>query len=174
MSNIDNTEDLLDSRDIIERIEELEGEQDSYVEEYEEAKEEAEELAEERGEWEPTERLTDATNALSRYWDITPEEVDDAVAGFRNPADEFNGDEELHSLKKLAEQLEGYGDWEHGETLIRKSYFVEYVEDLLKDCGDLPKDIPWYISIDWEATARNLKIDYTEASFDGVTYYMRA
>lgn len=168
MSNINNTEDLLDSRDIIERIEELESEQDSYVEEYEEAKEEADELGE------PTERLTNAINALSEYWGCNPEEVDDWVAGFRNPADEYNGDEELYHLKKLADQLEGYGDWEHGETLIRYDYFTEYVEDLLKDCGDLPKDIPWYIKIDWEETARNIKMDYTEGDFDGVTYYMRA
>lgn len=174
MSNIDNTEDLLDSRDIIERIEELESEQDSYVEEYEEAKEEADELAEESGEeWTATERLTDAINALSTFWDLPPEEIDDAVAGFRNPADSFEGDEELRVLKKLADQLEGYGDWEHGEALIRESYFVEYVEDLLKDCGDLPKDIPWYIVIDWEATARHIRMDYTEGDFDGVTYLMR-
>lgn len=175
MQNIDNTEDLLDSRDIIERIEELESEQDSYVEEYEEAKEEADELAEEKGgEWVATERLCDAINALSTYWDLTPEEIDDAVAGFRNPEDGFNGDEELHILKRLADQLEGYGDWSHGETLIRYDYFEEYVEEMLKDCGDLPKDIPWYIKIDWEATAENIKVDYTEADFDGVTYYMRA
>lgn len=175
MQNIDNTEDLLDSRDIIERIEDLESEQDSYVEEYEEAKEEYDELAEENGgELEATERLIDAINALSRYWDLPPEEIDDAVAGFRNPSDWFNGDEELHQLKRLANQLEHYGDWGHGETLIRESYFEEYVEDLLKDCGDLPKDIPSYIAIDWETTANNLKVDYTEADFDGVTYYMRA
>ena len=167
MSDIDNSQDLLDSQDIIERIEELESEQDSYVEEYEEAKEEADEQGE------PTERLADAINALSTFWDLPPEEIDDAVAGFRNPADEYNGDEELHQLKKLADQLEGYGDWEHGETLIRESYFVEYVEDLLKDCGDLPKDIPWYIVIDWEATARHIRMDYTEGNFDGVTYLMR-
>ena len=88
--------------------------------------------------------------------------------------DESGDAEELKTLKDFAEDLEGYGDWEHGETLIRKSYFVDYCRELVEDIGDFPSGLPSYICIDWEATARNLKIDYTEASFDGVTYYMRA
>lgn len=174
MSDISNSQDVIDSRDVIERIEELKSEQDSYVEEYEEAKEEADELAEENGgEWVATERLCDAINYLAEYWGCTPEEVDDSAAGFRSEADGFNGDEELHTLTKFADQLEGYGDWNHGETLIRHDYFTEYCQQMVEDIGDFPSGIPSYIVIDWEATASHLKMDYTEADFDGVTYYMR-
>jgi hypothetical protein len=28
--------------------------------------------------------------------------------------------------------------------------------------------------IDWEATARNIAVDYTEVDFGGVTYYIRS
>lgn len=164
MSNIDNTEDLLDSRDIIERIEELEGDRAALEEDVENAEAALADYIENSDD-EDAENSTDAL-ALA----VALDEARKALAEW----DESGDAEELKTLKDFAEDLEGYGDWEHGETLIRKSYFVEYVEDLLKDCGDLPKDIPWYICIDWEATARNIKIDYTEANFDGVTYYMRA
>jgi hypothetical protein len=33
--------------------------------------------------------------------------------------------------------------------------------------------LPDWIVIDWDATADNLKVDYTEVEFDGVTYLVR-
>lgn len=57
--------------------------------------------------------------------------------------------------------------------LIRESYFTEAMRELVSDIGDLPKDVPGYLVIDWEATAENLKVDYTAVDFDGVTYYVR-
>jgi hypothetical protein len=81
---------------------------------------------------------------------------------------------ELAALNALQSEAEGYApDWRYGATLIRDSYFVEYCEEMLKDCGDLPKDIPHYIEIDWAATARNIQVDYTSVEFDGVTYWVR-
>jgi antirestriction protein len=38
----------------------------------------------------------------------------------------------------------------------------DFVENMLEECGDIPKDIPPYIYIDWEATARDVMIDYFE------------
>lgn len=40
------------------------------------------------------------------------------------------------------------GDW-YPVTLIRDSYFVDYVQELLEDCGDIPTNLPHYIHIDW-------------------------
>jgi hypothetical protein len=111
---IDNTEDIIDSRDVIARIEELED--------------------------------TEDTTEL----------------------------EELESLKKIADDCEDSADWEYGEALIRRSYFADYVEEMLKDCGEIPKEIPWYVVIDWEATARNIEQDYNTVDFDGVEYLIRA
>ena len=82
--------------------------------------------------------------------------------------------EEFKQLKALAAQCEGYGDWEHGEALISADYFVDYVKDLLEDCGDIPRDVPWYVAIDWEATAENIKVDYMAVDFDGQEYFMRS
>lgn len=81
---------------------------------------------------------------------------------------------ELEALKALAEEAEEYaGDWEYGEQLIRESYFKDYCQELCEDTGDIPKDLPWYMIIDWEATADNIKVDYTEVDFGGVTYLVR-
>lgn len=45
----------------------------------------------------------------------------------------------------------------------------EFVEDLLYQCGDIPRNLPSYVHIDWERTARDIMYDYTE--FDG--HYFR-
>lgn len=124
---ISNSDDIIDSRDIIERIEELEAERD-----------ETEEGSEERAEW----------------------------------LDE-NGDE-LKMLEALAADGSTYApDWSYGETLIRDSYFVEYVEEMLKDIGTLPNDLPDFVAINWEKTADNVRVDYSSIEFDGVTYWIR-
>lgn len=81
---------------------------------------------------------------------------------------------ELATLRKVAEDVEGYaGDGMRGTTLIRESYFADYAEELIKDIGALPEEVPSYIVIDWEATANNIRVDYTETDFDGVTYLFR-
>lgn len=136
-----NTDDIIDSRDVIERIEELEAERS-----------------------ELGDALHDATTVRAKR-------------AAKKALDAWNASDEARELKALvalASEAEGYAaDWKHGECLIRESYFTEYCEQLLEDIGDLPKDIPNYIVIDWEATARNLKVDYTEVDFDGVTYLIR-
>jgi antirestriction protein len=36
--------------------------------------------------------------------------------------------------------------------------------DLLDSIGDLPQDLPSYIHIDWERTARDVMMDYSESN----------
>lgn len=102
----------------------------------------------------------------------TLEEAIETIKNFDNPT--HPGLEEYNILKAFASELEGYGDWKDGETLIRESYFEDYCKELCEDIGAIPKDFPGFIEIDWEATANNLRVDYTEAELDGVTYLMRA
>jgi antirestriction protein len=64
------------------------------------------------------------------------------------------------------------GDW-YPVTLIRDSYFVAAMQELCEDIGDVSKDLPSYIEIDWEATARNLRVDYSSVEFHGVTFWYR-
>lgn len=94
----------------------------------------------------------------------------------RDPEEEA----ELAALCKLRDQADCAPDWRHGETLIRESYFVEYIEELIHDCYDLPKEMesglwPWrHMQIDYEAAADEAKADYVEVDFDGVAYLIRA
>ena len=126
-SEVTNSEDVIDSRDVIDRIEELQTEYDDL-----------EDGTEETAEW------------------------------ISNNADK------LAALKALAKQGEAYSDdWEYGSTLIRDSYFVDYCEELVKDIDGLPRNLPAYIVVDWAATANNLRVDYTDVEFDGVTYWVR-
>lgn len=85
---------------------------------------------------------------------------------------EENSDEaqELEELKSMSDEIP---EWRHGETLIREDYWEEYVEEMLKDCGDLPQDIPHYIVIDWKATADNIAADYSTLEYQGDSYYYR-
>jgi hypothetical protein len=89
---------------------------------------------------------------------------------------EFPEQDELDELQKLVGQCKDCADWEYGETLIREDYFVEYCKDLVKDTGDIPSNLPWYIEdhIDWNGVADELKVDYMEVDFNGNTYYIRA
>jgi hypothetical protein len=87
--------------------------------------------------------------------------------------------DEYEALKSLLDDLSGNGgdeqwrgDW-YPVTLIRDSYFVAAMQELCEDIGDVSKDLPSYIEIDWEATARNLRVDYSSVEFHGVTFWYR-
>jgi antirestriction protein len=47
---------------------------------------------------------------------------------------------------------------------------IDFTMELLESCGDIPKDLPSYIHIDWEGTARDIMMDYS--SHNG--FYFRA
>ena len=86
---------------------------------------------------------------------------------------------EFTQLGELLAELQGQGgdeqwrgDW-YPVTLISEVYFVEYAQELCQDIGAIPDDFPSYIEIDWEVTARNIQMDYSEVEVDGTTYYFR-
>ena len=88
------------------------------------------------------------------------------------------GKEQLQDLRDELQPLldlkaEGIPEWDDGATLIPESDWEEYVEDLVKDWGYIPNDVPWWIVIDWAATADNVAADYSTVDYDGDTYYYR-
>jgi len=88
------------------------------------------------------------------------------------------GKEQLQDLRDELQPLldlkaEGIPDWNYGATLISADKWEEYVEDLVKDCGYISNDMPWWIVIDWSATADNVADDYSTVYYDGDTYYYR-
>src|SRR5271155_1227084 len=101
--DISNRDDVIDSRDVIERIEELQDERTALVNKLDEAS---------STDTAAVEDVAAAKTALHEW-------------------QEDNGDE-LSALEALASEAEGYSvDWRHGETLINDSYWSEYVRELL-------------------------------------------
>ena len=137
---ISNTDNTIDSRDVIARIEELEAER------------------------------------------VAIESPDSVFIETKRLIEEFDNSEEgqeLIALKVLAAQGEDYApdwkyyapDWKYGAQLIHEDYFETAMDEMLEDCGDIPRDLPSYltITVDYDA----LKQDYTAIDFDGQTYYIR-
>jgi uncharacterized protein (DUF1330 family) len=161
-TTFDNTNEMIDSRDVIARIEELDSMNQNYFDAVEEAKAaysyHDSDDTKSTPEWSD---LVEAKKALSAWYD----------------SDEFA---ELEALRELAAEAESSPDWIHGEQLIRASYFVQYITELIDDCYGLPKELTsgdWpyrHITIDFEAAAKEAEWDYNSVDFDGVEYLIRA
>ena len=152
-TTIYNSDKTIDSRDIIARIEELQAE-----------------LGEVTCEACNGEGEVAAGNDGSPFTEC----VTCNGAGTTQPAVDEDAADELAALVALQDEAERCAeDWRHGETLIRDSYFTDYAREMLKDCGTIPRDLPSWVKIDWEATARNVRVDYTAVNFYGVTYWIR-
>jgi hypothetical protein len=158
--SISNSDDMIDSREVISRISELADERQALVDEIEEAEANVrrhhKDVLDPDGEYPEHEEYRRCRDALTD-WDASEEA------------------EELTALKALAGEAEWYSvDWRHGVTLIRESYFTTYARDLAVDIGAVSDDAKWPCTcIDWDEAADELKMDYTSVDFDGVTYYVR-
>ena len=110
------------------------------------------------------EDLIDSRDVIARIEEL---EADEERDGLDN--------DELEALKELAAEASDYAeDWDHGEALIRYSYFETYAQELAEECGMIPEGDKWPLyCIDWERAARELQHDYTAVSFDGVDYWIR-
>lgn len=158
-----NSDDVIDSRDVNSQIEDMESEREDL-----------------------SDAVASAEEALSDFdADTLPEGADpeaaqeklqDAVDAAQTELDSWDQDNEdtLNILKKFREEgQDATSEWDDGATCIRDDYFEEYAKELVEELGYMPKDFPSFIEIDWEATARNLESDYTSIEFDGVTYLVR-
>lgn len=139
MEAITNDADIIDSRDVLERIAYLRAESAEHNE-------------------------ADAPHTEDGWSETCPLcEANDDLAS------------ELAALESLAEEGNNYSeDWEYGTTLIRDSYFRTHAQEFAEDIGAINPTSSWPIyCIDWEAAARDLKMDYTSVTFAGVTYWVR-
>lgn len=144
----DITKEVFDLRDIIELYEELEAE-----------------------------LLTDY-NALNGESERATDPEDVAFQDFLESVATDEA-QEYRAIRAVLLELAGTGDDEQWRgdwypvTMIAERHWVDYCEDLVKDIGDLPQEIPSYIVIDWEDTAENIRADYSEIAIEGISYYYR-
>ena len=194
--------DVLDIRDMIERFEELETQklesryaanwnmpgflpdvEASHFEDAEDALEFLREIA--RDEVFPNEELAEQIEA----WELDEDNEFGQTLGkyhyFISDLGIQGGDldeeeqKEFELLSSALEEMKGCGgdeqwrgDW-YPITLIEESHFTDYAMELLADIGDLPAEIPHYIVIDEDATARNIRMKYTAIELGEFTYWYR-
>ncbi len=154
MRDVDNNEDIMDSRNVIERLAELE------------------EAARECPNCEGSGLECCTGFACTK---CTGEDCDKCDG--EGTLEDTPGDisEELTHLRAFVAECENCAeDWEHGTTIIRDGYFETYAEQLADDIGAVDANANWPSThIDWEAAAEELKQDYSEVTFDDVAYQLR-
>ena len=87
-------------------------------------------------------------------------------------------EQHIINTKKMMEEIDTIenelgSEFDYGVTLVDVDDWEEFVEQDLKDLGYIPKDFPSWIEIDWEATANNVRQDYTEVEYQGNSYLGR-
>lgn len=157
-------DDIIDPRDIVERVAELEGELDvpedwpvQPIELEDEAKQHATCLTCERS-WDDG-VITSMTPAPSA----------------RCPFEDFHMDEDdAAELATWQAVLDDISDPEDGEPLILNSYFEEYAQQLAEDIGAIDPDASWPTNcIDWGMAADQLQSDYSCIDVGEYTYWTR-
>jgi hypothetical protein len=109
------------------------------------------------------------TTDYTEYSEIDFEVVDNNKEFQELWKDELNSIREIDELESDIDN----GEFDSGTTLIEEDDFEEFVEQDLEDCGYISKDFPTWIEINWEATANNVRQDYSEVEFRGNTYLYR-
>ena len=151
-AKFDSNDSHIDLRDVTERVEELRSERDDFVSD-----------------------ATDTDSPIS-YCELADAQGAAELAWAVECAEDF---EELATLESLLSELAGYGgnhQWEgawYPLGLIHEDSFVDDMREMVSDIGDLPDNVPSYLAIDWNATAENLRVDYSSVEFDGATYWYR-
>ena len=163
---MDYRADILDSRDLIERADELLDEREDLVAAVAEAEDE----------------FTEA-NALANASPGDERAVEDALAAQRRAvlaqqalSDWLEeNDDELDALVSLCGECKGYAeDWRHGVALVADDHFRDYAEELADEIGAVDRHATWPLShIDWKAAAEELKQDYTSVTLFGRDYWYR-
>lgn len=162
----------LDSRDIQSEIDNIESLKNDYESDLESLNDELNDLQNElyniKNEEDYDGKQNDIDNKL--------EEISDKESEIQECEFEYNRyAEELAELEVLKEEISDNSDegFEYGIQLIHENYIDDYLDELLEDCGYLPKDLPYWIKIDWQATYDNMKEDYNEIELNGNTFYIR-
>lgn len=116
-----------------------------------------------------TANTIDVRDIIARY-----EELERGTIGYTLNALDA---EEFTSLAALLTKLSGNGgdeqwrgDW-YPLTLIRDSHFDKAMDEMLEECGEMPKNLPCYLRITVDYIA--LQMDYASIEYDGEMYWYR-
>lgn len=111
---------------------------------------------------------------LSSHDILDTRQLQDVIDDIESIDEEERDDDQKATLKALEELSDDIGEWLHGNTLIRESYFQEYAEQTADDIGAIDRNATWPCNcIDWERAAAELQQDYSSCEIDGTTFYYR-
>lgn len=110
--------------------------------------------------------------------------ADDLIERRRELLDELDGatGEELIDVQNELEDIEEISmycsDFEYGGYIIHEDYFETYIEQFIADVYyevyNLVESCSWpVVTIDYEASAEDAKVDYTTVEYKGETFYTR-
>jgi hypothetical protein len=157
---ITNGDDVIDSRDVIDRIAYLEELRDKAVRR----------LADIRSRIESGTATDEDIETLVDAWTLLDGTEVVYMADFCEPEDE-----ELAALQALAAHGEQHPGWESGVALIHDSHFEDYARQLAEDIGAIEDADIWPCNlIDWELAAEALRADYCHVDYAGSDYWMRS
>ena len=80
----------------------------------------------------------------------------------------YDNSDDFEHIEEIDELEDEISEFSFGETLILEDDFTEYCEDIV--------DVPGFIknNINWEGVASDLSVDYTNVTYQGVSYLVRA
>jgi len=167
-------DDMIDSRDLIARHEDLQDEYDGLVSDLKDVNEAYVEYQD---------KCAGAVEFDQEEFDNDVDDLQKNIDEAQEALDQFNQSyekDELDTLTEVISQGEDSPDWNHGEGLIHESYFETYTQDLIDDTCELPKELnsgQWpyrHYELDLTAASEELKADYMTIDAGGHTYYIRA
>jgi predicted nuclease with TOPRIM domain len=152
---IDFSENIIDTRDIIEKYEEIDNELTNSRERIEEIREELKPLSRDIPDQEEDYyALKDELNDLEGY-------IEDLIQ------------ENLVLMDFVDKYEDEIPEFTDGAVLIRDDYFVEYAQQLADDIYDI-EDSRWpFCHIDWDEAAEALQQDYAIVEIAGDVYWYR-
>ena len=92
------------------------------------------------------------------------------VEGWRD--DKVYDFEYIDEINELEDEITNFF---YGKALIPNDDFTEYCKDMVENCYNL-KDVPDFIkyNINWDGVASDLEVDYSSVTYQGVSYLVRA
>lgn len=157
--DVDNSDDVINTRDIEKKIDDLMEEIDDLQKEIDEIKEKIE--------------FNEDCPEDEKYSDKDIDDFNSEIKSKMEIQDDLRN--ELEPLNDFKSELEGYCDWYGGDTLVRDSYIDKFIRQEIEETNsNLFDSIPSWLEIDWESTIDNLKGDFTCGDWDGITYWVRS
>ncbi len=162
----------IDSRDIQEEIDNIESLKNDYESDLESLNDELNDLQNELYDIENEDDYADKQSDI----DNKLEEIAEKENEIQECEFEYNRySEELAELESLKEEISDNSDegTVYDIQLIHEDDIDDYLHELLIGWGYIPKDLPYWIKIDWSATYDNMKENYNEIELNGNTFYVR-